>query len=645
MTRRQLLQSAKVILWLCLPAVFIDLHAQRISERTSLLETLADVTESNGYDYGLHDNRGNSMDALQVIEDDQRGYLGVYHTYKGGIFTANLARSLDLLDWRFQTAIGGARTAMPTIFRASNNGFVTAFEQSDEKGEIHLHFDYYESRQDLIGYAPTRSFDAPLTLSTTSTKAEGTPLIKSVLLDFSIDSSTIEVDFHYFDERNPAVDRQARGTLTNFDSWKTNKQEGLDASLEVLGTKGNIGDRDRLQLLGGNTLLIEGQLQPRKWETWRLFQLDESAGLRPWDVITHNGSSAFGNPSAELLVSPNGSLSLAIGTFLFGEGAARGEGGQLFFYREFGSKNFITEAFPNSDFEITASSNYSDGYSPKLAVDGDKSTRWASAARGQNEWLQVDFGAIQRFDTVEILWEVALAHLYTLSASRDGKNWTVIKEATRNGLSRTIDYFQPVNAAFLRLDCQKTSADLDLFSLWEIRVFSQDPDLNQNDLPDEWEGANDVSGASGDEDGDGLSNLQECRHGTNHRIQDSDSDGFDDLTELNHSSDPLDPLMSPEILSVHRAIQIDFGTQAGRSYILERSRDLKSWSSYVDTFSREGVLFSTPSDFTKVIKCVVNYGSFKGGRILEKETVELIMQNHVGDISLNPEGWHYDPAA
>ena len=32
-------------------------------------------------------------------------------------------------------------------------------------------------------------------------------------------------------------------------------------------------------------------------------------------------------------------------------------------------------------------------------------------------------------------------------------------------------------------------ADRDLFCLWKIRFFSQDPDLNQNDLPDKWEEA------------------------------------------------------------------------------------------------------------------------------------------------------------
>jgi hypothetical protein len=590
--RLLIISAARSVYFIFLLSMCLELAGQQAIERSEFLDTIADVTRSTGHVYSLHDKQGNSMDGLQVIEDDERGYLGVYHTYKNGIFTANLARSPDLLNWRLQTAIGGPRTAMPTIFRASNNGFVTAFEQADARGEIHIHFDYYQSRQDLLRYAPSRSFDAPLTLSTTSTKAEGTPLIKSVLLNFSIDSSTIEVDFHYFDERNPAVDRQARGTLTNFNSWKTNKQEGLDSSLEALGIKGNIGDRDRMQLLGHNTLLIEGQLQPHKWETWRLFQWDEPHGLRSLEVITHNGSSAFGNPSAELLVSPDGRFSLGLGTFLFGEGAARGEGGQLFFYREFGSPNIIAEASQSSDYEVTASSTYNNAYLPERAVDGAKNTRWASAARGQDEWLQIGFGTVQRFDTVEILWEVALAHSYTLSASLDGINWTLIKEVARNGLSRTVDYFGPISAAFLRLDCQKTSADLDLFSLWAIRIFSQEPDMNQNNLPDRWEEANEVSGASEDADSDGLSNLEEYRQGTNPNMRDSDSDGFDDLTELKNLSDPLDPLLSPEILSVHRAIQIEFGTKTGQSYVLERSSDFLSWSAYGGPIEGKGGLSS-----------------------------------------------------
>jgi len=65
----------------------------------------------------------------------------------------------------------------------------------------------------------------------------------------------------------------------------------------------------------------------------------------------------------------------------------------------------------------------------------------------------------------------------------------------------------------------------------------------------------------------------------------------------------------------------------------------------VKNFSGGGGLFSTPSDFTKILQCMLDHGACKGGRILKKETIELMMQNHIGDISLNPEGWHYDPGS
>ena len=84
----------------------VALQAQPLAGQRHFLDVFADVTESTGHVYSLRDSQGNSMDALQVIEDDERGYLGVYHTYKDGVFTANLARSPDLLNWRFQTAIG-----------------------------------------------------------------------------------------------------------------------------------------------------------------------------------------------------------------------------------------------------------------------------------------------------------------------------------------------------------------------------------------------------------------------------------------------------------------------------------------------------------------------------------------------------------
>jgi len=216
------------------------------------------VAESTRHAYGLRDDTGRTMDALQVVEHPHQGYLGVYHTLEDGVFRANLARSSDLMLWQFVRGIGGLRTAMPSIYGTSNLGFLVVFEASDAAGEIHLHFDAYANLADLEGGRPLRSFDAPILLSSTSVKAEGTPCIESVFLDPDWDHSLVELSFHYFDERRPAVDRQARGWLRNFSHWTAKPEASLDEAMEQLGIQGNLGDRDVAASPKGLWRVIEG---------------------------------------------------------------------------------------------------------------------------------------------------------------------------------------------------------------------------------------------------------------------------------------------------------------------------------------------------------------------------------------------------
>ena len=58
-----------------------------------------------------------------------------------------------------------------------------------------------------------------------------------------------------------------------------------------------------------------------------------------------------------------------------------------------------------------------------------------------------------------------------------------------------------------------------------------------------------------------------------------------------------------------------------------------------------GGLFSSPSDYTKLLQCLLNDGAYEGGSILNKATIEEMNENQVGAINLNPEGRHFDPAA
>ncbi len=61
-------------------------------------------------------------------------------------------------------------------------------------------------------------------------------------------------------------------------------------------------------------------------------------------------------------------------------------------------------------------------------------------------------------------------------------------------------------------------------------------------------------------------------------------------------------------------------------------------------FSRGGGLFSSPADFTKLLQCLLNYGEWNGVRILKKETVEEMIKNQIGTISMANAGKYFVPS-
>ncbi len=82
----------------------------------------------------------------------------------------------------------------------------------------------------------------------------------------------------------------------------------------------------------------------------------------------------------------------------------------------------------------TASSVESSSFDATKAVDGNSSTRWASAEGHDPEWIRVDLGATATISRVKLNWEAAYGKSYKIQTSPDGSAWTdAYSTTTGNG--------------------------------------------------------------------------------------------------------------------------------------------------------------------------------------------------------------------
>jgi hypothetical protein len=321
-------------------------HTGRVSDNAlqggsasvrELIGLIGDVPAATSR-YNIRDDLGKTMDTIKVIENPAGGYLAVYHIGTGQRYEVHLATSTDLVNWRHAVLLD-APASQPTIATTPGGGFLLATEAGGDGLPAWLRFSYFPDVARLLAADAERVFDAPHTLTPRRRLAEGTPNIYQVTFDPDVEHSTIIAGFHYWRakglRRRGDVDRQARGTLTNFQNWTTQREPHLDTAVEAFGVAGNIGGRELLRWRGQPYTLIEGQFVKDSWESWRIYLYDPQTGAAyPVPIRTHGGSVSFANPTLTMLTAPSGAPAVLVTLYLFRPGAAAGEDGPLLYYRE-----------------------------------------------------------------------------------------------------------------------------------------------------------------------------------------------------------------------------------------------------------------------------------------------------------------------
>lgn len=116
----------------------------------------------------------------------------------------------------------------------------------------------------------------------------------------------------------------------------------------------------------------------------------------------------------------------------------------------------------------TASSTQS-GYPASNAIDGDPTTRWASAW-SDPQTFTADLGSAKTVARVILRWEAAYGSSYKIDVSADGSNWTTVNTTTTGNGGVDDIAFPATTARYVRLTGVKRATGYG-YSLYEFEVY------------------------------------------------------------------------------------------------------------------------------------------------------------------------------
>jgi allantoicase len=141
---------------------------------------------------------------------------------------------------------------------------------------------------------------------------------------------------------------------------------------------------------------------------------------------------------------------------------------------------YSSQSFDTTGWVATASSTEAGGSTGK-ALDGNSNTRWSTGAgQAPGQWFQVDFGATETFNQVQLDNTVDTNDYprgYTLQVSADGTNWTQVASGAGYAKATPIN-FRAVKARYIKLTQTGTSTSWWSIDELSVSLFNDDNDMN-----------------------------------------------------------------------------------------------------------------------------------------------------------------------
>ncbi len=119
---------------------------------------------------------------------------------------------------------------------------------------------------------------------------------------------------------------------------------------------------------------------------------------------------------------------------------------------------------------VTYSTKESSAFEGNCITDGDLSTRWASDANSQTDWVCIDLGETKEINEVLIKWENAYATQYQIQVSNDANTWTDVYR-TYNGKGGSEDISISASGRYIRIYCTQKYGYTWGYSIYEVGIY------------------------------------------------------------------------------------------------------------------------------------------------------------------------------